>query len=85
MASKKISLASLAAQIEKGFASAADDIADIRETLTEHTQILKDHTRRLRIIENDVKTNLDKRLTLQVRVTNLEKKVFGSSQEPAHQ
>ena len=31
-----------------------------------------------------VEALLDKRLTLQVRVTNLEKKVFGSPQEPAH-
>jgi hypothetical protein len=48
-------------------------------------QTLDDHTRRLTTIKNDVKTNLDKRLTLEVRMTNIEKKVFGASQEPAHQ
>ena len=46
---------------------------------------LNEHTRDLNIIKKDVETNLDKRLTLGVRVTNIEKKVFGSSQEPAHQ
>ena len=57
----------------------------IKKTLAEHTKILNNHTRDLNIIKKDVETNLDKRLTLGVRVTNIEKKVFGSSQEPAHQ
>jgi hypothetical protein len=85
MASKKVSLASLAAQMQRGFASAdkkfaalASDLAEVKETLDEHTSDLN-------IIKNDVKTNLDKRLTLEVRVTNIEEKVFGASQEPAHQ
>ena len=60
-------------------------LAPIQQTLDEHTTILAEHTRDLNIIKNDVKTNLDKRLTLEVRVTNIEKKVFGASQEPAHQ
>jgi hypothetical protein len=34
---------------------------------------------------NDNPPPLDKRLTLEVRVTNIEKKVFGASQDPAHQ
>ena len=46
----------------------------VDEILNEHTKTLDDHTRRLNIIENDVKTNLDKRMQLDVRVTNLEKK-----------
>ena len=103
MASKKVSLASLAAQMQRGFAAVngrltrgfasadekfaalASDLAEVKETLDEHTTILAEHTSDLNIIKNDVKTNLDKRLTLEVRVTNIEKKVFGASQEPAHQ
>jgi hypothetical protein len=57
----------------------------IKKMLDEHSEILDDHTRRLTTIENDVKSSLDKRLQLEVRVTNIEKKVFGASQEPAHQ
>ena len=63
-----------------------DDLKDeLKAALAPIQQTLDDHTRRLATIENDVKTNLDKRLTLEVRVTNIEKKVFGASQEPAHQ
>jgi chromosome segregation ATPase len=101
MASKKVTLASLASQMQKGFAAlsgrmtkgfasadeklaaVASDLAEIKETLDEHTQTLADHTRRLTTIENDVKTSLDKRLQLEVRVTNVEKKIFGASQETA--
>jgi hypothetical protein len=53
--------------------------------LAEHTGILNEHTRDLNIIKKDVERNLDKRLTLEVRVTNIEKNVFGASQEPTHQ
>ena len=67
-------------------------LAPIQQTLDEHTailaehsEILNEHTRDLNIIKKDVERNLDKRLTLEVRVTNIEKKVFGASQEPAHQ
>jgi histone H3/H4 len=49
----------------------------IKKTLDEHTEILADHTRRLTTIENDVKTSLDKRLQLEVRVTNIEKRIAG--------
>ncbi len=91
MAKKKITLETLAAQIEKGFAAVANDFADIRKEMATKKDIVKinetlaEHTRDLNIIKNDVKTNLDRRLTLEVRVTNIEKKVFGASQEPAHQ
>ena len=34
---------------------------------------LDDHTRRLNIIENDVKTGLDRRVQLEVRVGSIEK------------
>ncbi len=61
-----------------------DALEPITRKLDEHTKILDDHTRRLATIENDVKTNLDKRLTLEVRVSNIEKKVFSDSQESAH-
>ena len=70
---------------------AKSDLADIRKEMATKTDIaelkrtLDEHTRDLNIIKNDVKSNLDKRLALQVRVTNLEKKVLGASQEPAHQ
>ena len=78
--------------VENGFAAVAGDIADIKDrmatkddiaalqkTLDEHTDTLADHTRRLGNIENDVKTDLDKRLQLEVRVANVEKKVSGAS------
>ena len=58
---------------------------DLKEALKPIQKTLAEHTGDLNIIKNDVKTNLDKRLTLEVRVTNIEKKVFGASQEPAHQ
>ena len=58
---------------------------DLRDALKPIHKTLADHTRDLNIIKKDVERNLDKRLTLEVRVTNIEKKVFGASQEPAHQ
>ena len=59
---------------------------DLAEFKAEINETLAEHTSDLNIIKNDLKTNLDKRLTLEVRVTNIEKKkVFGASQEPAHQ
>jgi hypothetical protein len=59
-----------------------DDLKDVLEPIP---KTLDEHTRDLNMIKNDVKTNLDKRLTLEVSVANIEKKVFGASQEPAHQ
>ena len=49
------------------------------KTLAEHTEILNEHTRDLNIIKKDVERNLDKRLTLEARATNIEKKVFGAA------
>ena len=51
----------------------------IKKTLAEHTKILNNHTRDLNIIKKDVERNLDKRLTLEARATNIEKKVFGAA------
>lgn len=59
-------------------------LAEHGAILAEHTKILAEHTRDLNIIKRDVERNLDKRLQLEVRTGNLEKKVFGASQEPAH-
>jgi chaperonin cofactor prefoldin len=58
---------------------------NLKDALEPIQKTLDEHTRDLDMIKNDVKTNLDKRLTLEVRVANIEKKVFGASQEPAHQ
>jgi len=45
----------------------------IDDTLEQHTALHNDHTRRLNTIENDVNTNLDKRLQLEVRTGKIEK------------
>ncbi len=45
----------------------------IDDALTDHTKTLDDHTRDLAQIKNDVETDLDKRLQLEVRVDKLEK------------
>jgi hypothetical protein len=59
-----------------------EDVADIKKTLDDHTEILNehtetldDHTRRLNRIETDVKYNLDKRLQLEVRIKKVEEEV----------
>jgi len=54
--------------VTEDMAGIKQDVADIKETLDEHT-------RSLNIITEDLKTNLDKRLQPEVRVTNLEKRV----------
>ena len=77
MAKKKTAIQELSEFIRDHMVTKSD--------FAELKQPLHDHTRDLNIIKNDVKTNLDKRLTPEVRVTNVEKKVFGASQEPAHQ
>jgi hypothetical protein len=61
-----------------------ETLAEHGKVLAEHTKLLIDHTRDLNIIKRDVERNLDKRLQLEVRTINLEKKVFSASQEPAH-
>jgi hypothetical protein len=70
----------LAKMISKGFVSAdkkfaalAEDIVGIKDDIADVKATLADHTRDLNIIRNDVKTNLDKRLQLEVRVTAIEK------------
>ena len=47
-------------------------LAEHTKTLKDHTRILDDHTRDLNTIKNDVKTGLDRRKLLEVRVTKLE-------------
>jgi hypothetical protein len=75
------------------------DIGALNETLSDHSKILAEHTRTfaeqtktlaahtrdLNIIKSDVERNLDKRLQLEVRTGELEKKVFGAVQDSAHQ
>ena len=91
MAKKKTEIQELSEFIRDHMVTKSD-FTGLKQTLDEHTSILNEHTsllnehtRDLNIIKNDVKTNLDKRLTLEVRVTNIEKKVFGSSQEHVRQ
>jgi hypothetical protein len=66
--------------MDRGFAAVADDIvaikddiADVKSTLADHSKIRTGHTRHLAVIKNDVTTNLDKRLQLEVRVSAIEK------------
>ena len=47
---------------------------NLKDALEPMQKTLDEHTRDLDMIKNDVKTNLDKRLTLEVRVANIEKK-----------
>jgi hypothetical protein len=83
---RKATLDSVLSTVERGFAAVADDIADIKSkmatkddiadvksTLADHTKILNEHTRDLAVIKNDVTSNLDKRLQLEVRVSAIEK------------
>ena len=73
---KKITLASIAAQIEKGFGAVACDIADIKERMATKDQIIALHTQ-----VNSIETQLRdmKHTRLQVRVADLEEKVFGET------
>lgn len=65
-----------------------DDLVEIRDTMATKDDLerletkvdgieatLHDHSRDLEIIKGDVKSNLDKRMQLEVRVTKLEQKV----------
>ncbi len=47
----------------------------IDDTLEQHSKLLSEHTRDLNQIKHDVAENLDKRKQLEVRVTNIERKV----------
>ena len=87
MAAKKITLASLATLIEKGFASieartergfaaVADDIADIKHDMARKDQIIALHTQ-VNSIETDLRGM--KHVKLETRVADLEDKVFGKT------
>jgi hypothetical protein len=81
---KKTEIQELSEFIRDHMVTKEDLKEQLKAELDPIKETLADHTRRLTTIENDVKTSLDKRLQLEVRVTNIEKKVFGASQEPAH-
>ena len=72
----KITLESIAAQIEKGFGAVASDIAELKERMVTKDQIIALHTQ-----VNSIETQLrDMRHTKhQVRVADLEEKVFSES------
>ena len=72
----EITLASIAAQIEKGFGAVASDIADIRKDMATKEQIIALHTQ-----VNSIETQLRgmKHVKLQSRVADLEDEVFGRS------
>ena len=72
----EITLASIAAQIEKGFGAIANDIADIRKDMATKEQITALHTQ-----VNSIETQLRgmKHVKLQSRVADLEDEVFGRS------
>ena len=70
---------SLETRMDKGFATVAEDIADIQDTMATKgdidgiTKTLDDHTRQLDNIHTDIKTIRDKRMQLEVRVDHVEK------------
>jgi hypothetical protein len=79
MAKKKITLETLAAQLQKGFSSVdrkfmalADDIADIKQTMA-----TKEHVIALRTQVNSIEAQL-KRSNVEIRLADLEEKVYGS-------
>ena len=87
MAKKKITLETLSAQMQKGFASieartergfaaVADDIADIKHDMARKDQIIALHTQ-----VNSIETQLRgmKHVKLETRVADLEDKVFGKT------
>jgi len=51
-------------------------VDQMKETLDGHTEILNGHTRDLNTIKNDIKTNLEKRLQLETRVTKIEQNLI---------
>ena len=65
--------ASLEARTEKGFASVADDIADIKRDMATKDQLAALHTQ-----VNSIERQLRETPT-EVRLGNLEEKVFGNS------
>ena len=73
---QKITLVSIAAQIEKGFGAIANDVADIRKDTATKEPIVALHTQ-----VNSIETQLRgmKHVKLQSRVADLEDEVFGRS------
>jgi len=74
---KKLTLRDIGAMLEHivKYMITKEDLEEVNNTLDKHTKTLDAHTRDLNVIKNDVKTSLDKRMQLEVRVTNVEKKV----------
>ncbi len=55
--------------------AAKSDLDELSTKVDQVQEALNEHTKDLNIIKNDVKNNLEKRLMLDVRVTNIEKHV----------
>ena len=72
----KITLASIAAQIEKGLGAVASDIADIKRDMATKDQVIALHTQ-----VNAIETQLRgmNHVKLEGRVADLEEKVFGEA------
>ena len=73
---EKISLASIAAQIEKGFGAVASDIADIKRDMATKGQIIALHTQ-VNSIETQIRDM--KHVKLEARVADIEEEVFGKT------
>jgi hypothetical protein len=78
MTNKKVTLETLAAQIEKGFASTdktfeaiADDITDIKRDMVTKDQVIAIHTQ-ISSIERQLRET-----KTEIRLADLEEKVFG--------
>ena len=73
---KKITLASISVQIEKGFGAVASDITDIKRDMATKEQVITLHSQ-----VNSIETQLRgmKHAKLEARVADLEDKVFGES------
>ena len=71
---KRITLASIAAQIEKGLGAVASDIADIKRDMATKDQVIALHTQ-VNSIERQLRDM--KHVKLENRVADLEEKVFG--------
>ena len=71
---KKITLTSIAAQIEKGLGAVAGDIADIKRDMATKDQVIALHTQ-VNSIERQLRDM--KHVKLEDRVADLEEKVFG--------
>jgi len=85
MARKKAEIQELSEFIRDHMVTKDDLKDELKAALEPIEKILAEHTRDLNIIKKDLETNLDKRLTLEVRVRKIEKKMFGSSPAATHQ